>query len=63
MTGTPGNPQGDLLLKQGFDNVPTIFDRLQEAGISWKFYVQNYDPRVTFRDPTAGEGDRASQII
>jgi phospholipase C len=22
---------------------PTIFDRLQQAGISWKFYIQNYD--------------------
>jgi phospholipase C len=23
---------------------PTIFDRLQAAGVSWKFYVQNYRP-------------------
>ncbi len=27
----------------------TIFDRLQAAGVSWKFYVQAYDPRATFR--------------
>jgi phospholipase C len=29
---------------------PTIFDRLDAAGISWKFYVQNYDPAITFRN-------------
>ncbi|GHF44515.1 alkaline phosphatase family protein [Streptomyces griseosporeus] len=28
---------------------PTVFDRLEEAGVSWKFYVQNYDPRATYR--------------
>ncbi|HTE83437.1 MAG TPA: alkaline phosphatase family protein [Dehalococcoidia bacterium] len=32
----------------GFD-VPTIFDRLQAAGVSWKMYVQNYNPAETFR--------------
>ncbi len=32
----------------GFD-VPTIFDRLEAAGVSWKMYVQNYEPKVTFR--------------
>jgi len=32
----------------GFD-VQTIFDRLQSAGVSWKMYVQNYDPKETFR--------------
>lgn len=30
-------------------NVPTIFDRLQSAGVSWKFYVQNYDPNIDYR--------------
>ena len=34
--------------EKGFD-VPTIFDRLEEAGVSWKMYIQNYDPKVTFR--------------
>ncbi|MFF4358815.1 alkaline phosphatase family protein [Streptomyces sp. NPDC001604] len=28
---------------------PTVFDRLEEAGVSWKFYVQNYDPKQTYR--------------
>ena len=43
-------------------NVPTIFDRLQEAGVSWKFYVENYDPTITYRD-LATAGNRASQVI
>jgi phospholipase C len=61
VTATPGNPDDDLLLPGGFDHVPTIFDRLQEAGISWKFYVQNYRPEITLRSP--GTGDEASQLI
>jgi phospholipase C len=38
ITGTPGNADG------GFGNRPTIFDRLDERGVSWKFYVEDYDP-------------------
>ena len=61
VAGAPGNPKDDALLARGFDHVPTIFDRLQAAGVDWKFYIQNYDPSVTFRTP--GNGDRASQIV
>jgi phospholipase C len=43
-------------------NVPTIFDRLQAAGVSWKFYVENYDPTITYRNQAAA-GNRASQVI
>ena len=43
-------------------NVPTIFDSLQKAGVSWKFYVQNYDPNITYRD-LGTIGNRASQVI
>ena len=60
-TGRPGNPDGDTLRVEGFDDTPTIFDRLEKAGISWKFYVQNYDPDITFRNP--GVGDRGAQIV
>ena len=42
---------------------PTIFDRLQEKGISWKFYVQNYDPELNYRTVHLYEGNRASQVI
>jgi phospholipase C len=41
--------------------VPTIFDRLQAAGVSWKFYVQNYRPDVTFRTP--GRGEASAQLV
>jgi phospholipase C len=61
VTGSPGNPDADTLKPTGFDDVPTIFDRLQEAGISWKFYVQNYRPDITFR--SRGIGDAASQVV
>ncbi len=43
-------------------NTPTIFDRLQAAGVSWKFYVQNYDPNINYRN-LQGMGARASQVI
>jgi len=33
----------------GFGNIPTIFDKLQERGISWKFYIRNYDPELNYR--------------
>ncbi|MFF5283996.1 alkaline phosphatase family protein [Streptomyces sp. NPDC013171] len=32
---------------------PTIFDRLEEAGVSWKFYVEDYRPTENFRAPGA----------
>lgn len=43
-------------------DVPTIFDRLEEAGVSWKFYVQNYDPTITYRN-LGDVGNRASQVV
>ena len=61
VTGTPGNREADALKPTGFDDVPTIFDRLQEAGISWKFYVQNYRSDITFRTP--GNGYEAAQLV
>ena len=64
VTGTPGNPRDDSIPPDGFGNLPTIFDRLEQAGVSWKFYVQNYDPTVNFRTiRTAEKGERASQVV
>ena len=40
---TPDDPADSA----GFDQLPTIFDRLAGKGISGKFYVQNYDPGST----------------
>ena len=48
----------------GYNDIPTIFDALQAAGVSWKFYVQNYDPDITFRTPPDSEdADRISQVV
>jgi phospholipase C len=48
----------------GFDGFPTIFDQLQASGVSWKFYVQNYDRDITFRTPPESEdADRISQVV
>ena len=54
VAGKPGSefnriPQG------GFGDIPTIFDRLQERGISWKFYIKDYNPELNYR--TAKELD------
>jgi phospholipase C len=44
--------------------ITTIFDRLQQAGVSWKFYVQNYNPAITYRTlPHLKNPNRASQAI
>lgn len=55
-------PPKDVELAQVLADVPTIFDELQAAGISWKFYVQNYDPTITYRN-LGVVGNRASQVI
>lgn len=60
MAGTAG-PAGDAIPPSGFGDIATIFDRLQQAGVSWKVYVQNYDPAVTFRN-REGMATRASQV-
>jgi phospholipase C len=60
VTGTPGNYNDESIPPSGFGSLRTIFDRLEARGISWKFYVQNYDPAITFRN--RGGGDRSSQI-
>lgn len=40
-------PVGNALA--GYGKQLTIFDRLQAAGVSWKFYVQAFHPNETFR--------------
>lgn len=60
--GTSGERDG--IPDQGWGDLPTIFDRLDAAGVDWKFYVQNYDPAITFRTADhVDEPDRAAQVI
>lgn len=42
----PGNPKAVAI---DYARHSTIFDRLQAAGVDWKFYVQGYDPKQTYR--------------
>ncbi|MDN5854339.1 MAG: alkaline phosphatase family protein [Actinomycetia bacterium] len=44
---TPGGTEA--LPPGGYGDLPTIFDRLQERGVDWKFYVENLDPAANFR--------------
>jgi phospholipase C len=64
VTGSPGNPDGDVLRPEGFRRPLTIFDRLQRAGVSWKFYVQNYRPEITYRTFTRPiYADQSAQVV
>ncbi len=60
--GPDGEPYGSVPA-EGLD-VETIFDRLQDAGVSWKVYVQGYDPTANFRDSEARLGltDKGAQL-
>ena len=60
LTGTPGNYSGESIPPNGFGDIVTIFDRLQTRGVSWKVYIQDYDPGINFRSPRRNE--RTSQI-
>lgn len=49
VSGRPGS-EVNRIPDDGFsDDIPTIFDRLQERGISWKFYIRNYDKNLNYR--------------
>jgi phospholipase C len=50
-------------LQEALGELPTIFDRVQEAGLSWKFYIQNYDPGLTYRTLTSYPANRQSQVV
>jgi len=48
VSGSPGTDINRIPIT-GFEDIPTIFDALQERDISWKFYVKNYDPNLNYR--------------
>jgi phospholipase C len=48
VAGNPA-PSGERLPPQGYGDVPTIFDRLQQRGVPWKFYVENLDKALNYR--------------
>jgi phospholipase C len=59
VSGTPG-AAGDSIPEGGFGALPTIFDRLERRGVSWKFYVEDYDPRRSF---DGGRADTSAQAV
>lgn len=42
-------------------NLLTIFDRLEESHVSWKFYIKNYEPKLDFRHIN-GDDPKDSQL-
>jgi phospholipase C len=48
VAGQPGVTTNNIP-STGFGNMLTIFDELQAKGISWKYYVANYDPTLNYR--------------
>ena len=42
--------------------MPSIFDRLDAASVSWKVYVRHYDPRLTYHQLRAGVGYVAQDV-
>lgn len=58
-----GAPDSESVPARGL-TLTTIFDRLQQAGVSWKFYVQNFDPSINYRTlPHLTNANRASQAV
>ena len=49
VSAAPSPGGGQQIPAGGYGNQLTIFDRLQAAGISWKFYVQDYHPDATYQ--------------
>lgn len=62
VAAAPGLEQGRSA-QEVLAETTTIFDVLQEKGISWKFYVQNYEPNLTYRTIDEYPANRSSQVI
>lgn len=59
VSGAPAPGGGDAVPPGGYGDRPTLFDRLQQAGVSWKFYVEGYRPKETYRTPGSTQPVRA----
>lgn len=49
VSGRPGD-EFNRIPEKGFGDIPTIFDKLQERGITWKYYIKDYDPSLNYRN-------------
>jgi len=50
------------LRQPGVYRMPTIFDRLDAAGVTWKVYTRNYDPSPTYHVPGAEGSPEATRL-
>jgi len=48
VSGQPGS-EHNRIPEDGYGDIPTIFDELHERGISWKFYIKDYDKTLNYR--------------
>lgn len=56
------DPDGNRVPAGGYGNLDTIFDRLEAAGVSWKFYVQDYNPKNTGLPVGKSANDQAARV-
>ena len=55
------SPEAAHVPSSGWPDRPVIFDRLQAAGVTWKVYVENYEPALSLK--TAGRTElRGGQV-
>lgn len=54
VTASPGTGR-DRPTLEGLPDMPTIFDRLEDRGLSWKYYIQKYEPGVDHRSLVEGK--------
>jgi phospholipase C len=63
VSAAPPPGGGQQIPASGYGRQLTIFDRLQAAGISWKFYVQDYNPNATYQTAaTAGPNTQTVRV-
>jgi phospholipase C len=57
-------PDTNQVPASGWADLPVIFDRLQAAGVSWKIYVENYEPALTVNtaDTKARRGGQLARV-
>jgi phospholipase C len=63
VSAAPPPGGGQQIPASGYGRQLTIFDRLQAAGISWKFYVQDYNSNATYQTaPSAGPNTQTVRV-
>jgi phospholipase C len=63
VSAAPPPGDGQQIPASGYGSQLTIFDRLQAAGISWKFYVQDYNSNATYQTaPAAGPNTQTVRV-